>query len=430
MGQVMKRIKIDSVEPGDILFTARPGKLSKAIRFTTRGVVSHAMICVQHGSFIDSTSSGVQARNLQRELFEDDETAFHFRLKDKPDRKVIEQIVDYARSEIGARYSKSEAARSVAAVRRPRSKRQFCSRLVARVYKMAGIELVPDADYCSPEDLRISPLLTELPVDFEPVSADELAWAAGRPNPIQAMHDAQNAVLDAARSFDPEIENFNDMYGLLVKRPEADQVIAAALKRSGYLDIWKIEVGEHPWRYTHGLIDNLSASVEAVRDYCIGTVKEAYSGGIRYSINLVQLQALQLQQPRELFRLEIALYKTLVRNDQSRREVAYDWLQRHCPDLLEQHMEQIEPHTEYWWSLIDRVEPKLAALSRHAVSAEGRTDICSSCGDHPANAYRVVNGAETTPGVPSLRLCDECLEIRRGIMGNVLMPFLSRPRKT
>lgn len=430
MGQVMKRIKIDSVEPGDILFTARSGKLSKAIRFTTRGVVSHAMICVQHGSFIDSTSSGVQARNLQRELFEDDEAAFHFRLKVRPDRTVIEQIVDYARSEIGARYSKREAARAVAAVRRPRSKRQFCSRLVARVYKMAGIELVRDADYCSPEDLRTSALLTELPVEFEPVSADELAWTAGRPNPIQAMHDAQNAVLDAARSVDPEVENFNDMYQLLERSPESDQVIAAALKDTGYLDLWKMEVEQHPWRYTHGLIYQLSASHDALCDYCIGTVQEAYTGGVRFAIDLVQLKALQQQHPRESFRLEIELYETLVRNDQSRREVAYDWLQRHYPDLLERYMEQIEPHTDHWWSLIDRVEPKLAALSRHAVSAEGRTDVCSSCGDYPSHAYRVVNGAETMPGVPSLRLCDECLEIRRGIMGNLLMPFLSRSRNT
>ncbi|MET4279942.1 MULTISPECIES: YiiX/YebB-like N1pC/P60 family cysteine hydrolase [unclassified Bradyrhizobium] len=291
----MKRIKIDSVKPGDILFTARPGKISKAIRFTTDGAVSHVMICVQHGSFIDSTSSGVQARNLQRELFEDDEKAFHFRLKIPPDRKVLEQIVDYARSEIGARYSKIEAARSVAAIRRPRSRRQFCSRLVARVYKMAGIELVSDADYCSPEALRLTPLLKELPVEFEPVSAEELAWRSDQPNPIQAMHDAQNAVLDAARSVDPEVENFNDMYGLLVKRPEADQVIAAALESSGYLDIWKIEVEGHPWRYSTGLMDLLSASPEAVRDYCIDTVKAAYSGGIRFAINLVQLQVLQQQ---------------------------------------------------------------------------------------------------------------------------------------
>jgi len=424
----MKRIQINSVQPGDILFTARPRKISKTIRAATDGVVSHAMICVQHSSFIDSTSDGVQARNLQRELFEDDERAFHFRLKNPPSRQVLEQIIDYARAEVGVRYSISEAARSVAAVRRPRSRRQFCSRLVARVYKMAGIELVPDADYCSPEDLRRSPLLKELTVEFEPVSAEEFAWMSDRPNPIQATHNAQNAVLDAARSVDSEVENFNDLYGFLVRRPEADQVIAGALESSGYLEIWKMEVDEHPWRYTHGLIDKLSASPEVVRDYCIGTVKEAYSGGIRFAVNLAQLRELQRQHPRESFRLEIALYETLVRNDQNRREVAYDWLQRHYPDLLKQHMEEIEPHTPYWWSVIDRVEPQLAALSRHAVISEGSINVCTSCGDEPASPYRVVNGAETMPGVPSLRLCDDCIGIRRG-MGNALVPFLSRPTK-
>lgn len=425
----MKRIKIDNIKPGDIILTARPGITSKTIRVTTGGMVSHAMICVQYGSFIDSTSSGVQARNLQRELFEDDEKAFHFRLKNPPDRKVMEQIVDYARAEIGARYSTSEAIRSVIAVRRPRSRRQFCSRLVARVYKLAGIELVPDADYCSPEDLRLSPLLEELPVAFERVAAEELAWMSNVPSPIQAMHDAQNAVLDAARLVDPAVENFNDLYELLVKRPEADQVIAAALRSSGYLDIWKLEVERHPWRYVHGIIDRLAASPEDIREYCIGTVKEAYSGGFRFAINLVQLQALQEQYPRESFRLEVDLYETLVRNDQNRREVAYDWLERHHPDLLKQHMEEIEPHTPYWWSVIDRVEPRLGALSGHAVSSMGSSEVCSSCGEKPAYPYRVVNGAEIMPGVPSLRLCDDCLGIRRG-MGNVLMPFLSKPRKS
>ena len=101
----MKRIKIDSVMPGDILFTARPGPMSKGIRFMTGGVVSHAMICVAHGSFIDSTLEGVQARNLQRELFEDDEQAFHFRLKNPPERQILAQVINYARAEIGARYS-------------------------------------------------------------------------------------------------------------------------------------------------------------------------------------------------------------------------------------------------------------------------------------------------------------------------------------
>lgn len=422
----MKRININTVMPGDILFTARPGKLSSVIRFATGGEVSHAMICVQHGSFIDSTKDGVQARNLQRELFEDDELAFHFRLKAKPDHNVLNQILDFARAEIGSRYSTIEAARAVARLRKPRLKRQFCSRLVARVFKLAGIDLVADADYCSPEDLRRSPLLEELPIAFEPVSSEEIERMSGSPNPLQAMHDAQNAVLDAARSVDPDIENFNDLYEMLIQRPDSDHVVASALESSGYLNLWKVELERHPWRYIPGLIDEISAPPIDLIDYFIYTVKEAYTGGARFAVNLVQLQALQQQHPRRSFTLEIALYETLVRNDQNRREVAFDWLQRHHPDLLKQHMEEIEPHTPYWWSVIDRVEPNLGTISRLAVTSAGRNDVCSSCGDHPAHSYRLVNAAETMPGVPSLRLCDDCLEVR-GNMGQVLTPFVSAP---
>ncbi|MDX8521760.1 YiiX/YebB-like N1pC/P60 family cysteine hydrolase [Mesorhizobium dulcispinae] len=418
----MKRIKIDSVEPGDILFTARPGT-SKVIRIATHGTVSHAMICVQHGSFIDSTMDGVQARNLQRELFEDDEKVFHFRLKEPPSREVLSKVIDYARAEIGARYSLAEAIRTVSRTRKPRTRRLFCSRLVARVYREVGIDLVPDADYCSPEDLRVSSLLEEVPTETETVSAEEVEWWRGRENPISATHQAQNAVLDAARSVDPGVENFNDLYSLLAKRPDADPVIAAALRQSGYLDLWRTEVDLHPWRYVPGLIDKISGSSEDLRDYCIGTVREAYSGNIRFAVNLILLRALHVRYPRESLRLEIELYETLVRNDQKRREVAYKWLSDHYPDDLKRHMEQIEPHSAYWYSIVDRVEPHLAALSRHAVEAEGGTNVCSSCGDEPALDYRLVNGAETMPGVPSLRLCGDCIEIRRG-MGNVLARFL------
>jgi hypothetical protein len=384
---------------------------------------------VQHGSFIDSTRNGVQASSFQRELFEDDERAFLFRLKNQPSPHVLEQIINYARAEVGTRYSIVEAARSVAKIRKPRSRRQFCSRLVAQAYKMAGIELVPDADYCSPEDLRRSPLLKELSVEFEPVSVEELAWRSESPNPIQIMHDAQNAVLDAARSVDPDVENFDDLHNLLLSRPECDELIAAALESSGYLDIWQIEVEKHPWRYIPGLIDGISASSEDMCEYCVSIIKEAYSGGVRFAINLVQAQALQRQHPRKAFCLVITLYEKLVRMDEDRREIAYDWLQRHYPEQLKQHMEEIAPHTPYWWWVIDKVEPQLAALSRLAVALEGNTEVCTSCGDHPASLYRLVNGADTMPGVPSLRLCDDCIDIRRG-MGNVLMPFISVPGKT
>lgn len=421
----MKRIDINTVEPGDILFTARPGKVSKSIRFATKGIVSHAMICVQLGSFIDSTAEGVQARNLQRELFNEDELIFQFRLEDPVGQEVLSKVIDYARAEIGARYSLPEAMRSVAGMRKPRSNRQFCSRLVARVYKKAGLDLVPDADYCSPEDLRLSPLLVEIPVQTETVSEEETRWRETNANPVRDTHQAHNAILDVARSFDPDIESLNDLYPLLANRPDVDPEIAGVLRESGYLDLWRIEIETFPWRYDQTLIATMTdpGQMAQLREYCIGTVIEAYSGGMRFAVNLVQLQALQSQYGGESFRLWVELYETLVLNDQARREVAFTWLSEHHPDDLKRHMEQIEPHSPYWFSIVDRVEPKLAALSRLGVAAEEDLNVCSSCGDQPAAAYRVVNGAQTMPGVPSLRLCNDCIEIRRD-MGNILAPFL------
>ena len=78
----MQRIDIDRLRPGDIILTASHTKVGKLVRVASNGLVSHAMICVQHGSIIDSTADGVQAWNLQREYFREDEAVFVFRLID------------------------------------------------------------------------------------------------------------------------------------------------------------------------------------------------------------------------------------------------------------------------------------------------------------------------------------------------------------
>ena len=98
--------------------------------------------------------------------------------------------------------------------------------MVARVYRKVGIDLVPDADYCSPEDLRRSPLLREIPIETEQVSDEELRWRDTSDDLVQKTHQAHNAILDEARSLDPDIENFDDIFSLLIRRPDVDQKIA------------------------------------------------------------------------------------------------------------------------------------------------------------------------------------------------------------
>ncbi len=372
------------------------------------------MICVQHGSVIDSTSEGVQARNIQRELFGAGEEVFAFRLREPLDEAQVAQVIDFARSEIGARYSNMEAARSVLRGSKPRTRRQFSSRLVARSYASVGIKLVGDPDYCTPEELRVSSLLHELSDITETVSEEELAAWRKHPNPLDLMRASQNAVLAAARRLDPSVEHLGDLDRLVQSHPEWDAQIAQAYRDSGYLDIWRADFEINPCHYDIEAMDEFGSDATAadLRAHCVSTIREFSSGGVRLAVNLRHYRAVHWASRRETTALLIALYEQLVRSDQLRRDTALAWLRLHFPEDVERHLQRIVPHSELWFSIVDRVEPNLGAIARMSMSREGSSEVCSSCGD-PASDYRLVNGAETMPGVPSLRLCDDCVGIGR-----------------
>ena len=423
----MKRIKGELLQPGDIVLTADSGKTSKIVRRGSKGEVSHAMICVQHSSIIDSTGIGVQARNIQRELYDEDARIVVLRLRERPSDARLGTVLDFARSEIGTRYSKAEAIRSVAGVRKPRTARQFCSRLVARAYASAGISLVADPDYCTPEEVRLSPMLIELDDMTEDVSEAELAAWAARPNPIAAMQDSQNAVLEAARRLDPTIENFNDLDQMVHAHPEWDAEIARAYRESGHLDLWRSDFAINAWHYDVDQMEAITSAAisEDLRSYCVSTISEFHTGGLRFASNLVHYRERCRTAFRETWVQLLTLYEQLVRNDALRRTAALEWLERHFPQDVERHLERIVPHSELWFSIIDRVEPPLGQLARLSIRHMGSPDICCACGD-PAEDYVLVNNAEMMPGVPSLRLCADCLAIRRAA-GEILEPLRSWP---
>ncbi len=420
----IRRVKVELLEPGDIVLTATAGKTTKVVRRASKGIVSHAMICVQNGSTIDSTDDGVQAHNIQRELYGPDDYVAVFRLKEPLSETRLGAVIDFARSEIGTRYSKLEAARSVLGGPKPRNRQLFCSRLVARAYAYADVQLVPDPDYCTPEALRLSPLLVELSEMTELVSEAELAAWAARPNPLADMRAAQNEVLEVARKLDPSVENFTDLDALVQQNPQWDERIALAYRESGYLDLWRADFAINPWHYDLDVMeaDTKDGRVDELRSYCISTIREFHTGGLRFAVNLAHYEAALQTNLRHTTTQLVGLYKQLVRNDHLRREVALAWLQRHHPNDAHAHLQRITPHSDQWFSIIDRVEPRLGAIARLSIERMGSSEVCSSCGD-PPDDYLLVNSAEAMPGVPSLRLCTDCVEIRRGF-GEVLVSLL------
>ena len=83
------------------------------------------------------------------------------------------------------------------------------------------------------------------------------------------------------------------------------------------------------------------------------------------------------------------------------------------------------PHTTEWFAALSVWDPTQAAMTRQAINMAGSLEVCSVCGDDPAQDYRLPKPYRAAGGVDTLRLCDDCLGIRQG-MGEPFEPFVGK----
>lgn len=318
-----KIININLLQPGDIVLTTSLKKDSKLIRSATNSDISHAMICVSQSSVMDSTGDGVQARNVQKMFYDDDCAIYILRTKEKLKSDDLKKIIEYARGSTGTSYSRFAAA----AVVMPRISesggvKQFCSRMVARAYASAGILLVANPDYCSPEELKNSNLLIKIEPSWLSVSADEENAVKEHEDTTVKMIEATQDLLSRVRNLDRKVESLNDIDNLLIEREELDQQISDALRLSGYLDHWRVEQNLFPWRYNPILIVQFYHSThekDLLIDYCRETLKAHEAGSFaHWETNLHGYCQMNKNHPRQAFQLLINLYLALCFNHSQR----------------------------------------------------------------------------------------------------------------
>jgi hypothetical protein len=414
----MKRVKMSALVRGDIILTTTTAKVSKAIRFGTKSDISHAMICVQHGSVIDATGEGVHARNVQR-LFFDDACALHvLRLKENLTAAQGDQICQFVRQAIGSEYSTREAVRTIIGGSDQWTRKQFCSRLVAQAYASAGIKLVNDPNYCAPADLANSSLLVAVPNATEPVrDAEAERWTAHR-DLSGAMRGAINAVLESARKKNKSIQTFEDVTPHLIEHPEDDAYFADLLQSSGYLTVWQLNTERNRWQYEDA--DLAELPFDKCAEYCRGTLEEEF-GPNRYVINRGAYRSLSFQFKLTSFALLFELYDFLASLHRQRVAVARRWLEAN--GLIEPaHEVVLIPHTPEWFASMEVWDPVKAVQTRYVISDAGRDDVCSVCGDDPAADYRLEKMFRPPGGPDTLRLCEDCVEIRKN-MGDPFEPL-------
>jgi len=411
------RLKDGLVRPGDIVLTTTSDWLSGAIRVATFGDISHAMVCVADSSVIDATSEGVHARNVQRIALDASLPVHVLRPRSELSASQLSTIETFLRGQIGVEYSKGAAAQSLLGGGRA-GRRQFCSRLVAQAFEAAEIQLVDNPNFCFPAEILRSPLLVELPNPTDEVSAAEAAAWEGIEDVPQRMRDAINGVLKGARALSADIQTFDDLNQHLLGNPGNDAQMLRVLRDSGYLTVWLVEMQESEWQYDLNLM--AAMSFDQAEKYCRRTLESERSEPNRFVVNRGGYLVLHLKTGLDFFAEMRDLYERLADLHRTRVRIASLWLESKgllqpadtCPT---------RPHTTRWFEELAPWDARQAAMARVIIDMAGSNDVCTVCGDDPAADYVLIVGAPAG-GPGTLKLCDDCLQIRRAA-GEPFQPF-------
>lgn len=325
----MKKLSEAVLVIGDIILTTSNHPFSKGIRVTTKCDISHALIYVQPYSVIDSTGDGVHSRNTQR-LFYPDNCMIHvMRLKVPISAKRMKLVVDYARGCVGTEYSVKEAVKSVTGPKQEKTKKQFCSRLIARAYAQASVNFIPNVDYCRPDHLLKSHLLFEVEDAVRNATQEEKDQIDAIPNIPQMTMDATNHILKGARTLDPSIQCLSDLDEHLMRHPDADSFVIELYSDSGYLTLWYVEKCKNEYRYDLGLFEAIHASEKQKREYCVQTVDDFDNMIRRFEVNRAGYQKYFNEHRILTFFILYELYEKLYSLEITRYEVAREWLEMH-----------------------------------------------------------------------------------------------------
>lgn len=250
----------------DIVLSSEKTSISKAICWATGGSYSHARLYT-HNSLIHATPDGVFTENPQRLRFEDKQSVGIFRMKRMLTDEEATRIQAYAHNQVGKLYSVKDAVSVVLVTQDMLTNRQFCSRLVAQAYRAAGINLVENPDYCSPQDICTSPLLHEVENTLREPSENEIG-VAKKVNPIEinrrSLYSWLNKVRLIAKKESFDVGSEQDAHEFVARFPDYSDKICQYVSESGYLENYLQDKINNPHRFSVDLCAYMYANNSAL----------------------------------------------------------------------------------------------------------------------------------------------------------------------
>ncbi|WP_158655198.1 YiiX/YebB-like N1pC/P60 family cysteine hydrolase [Flavivirga eckloniae] len=245
-------IKKEILKSGDIILMKSDSRLSRIIRKKSDSEFSHAILYMGGSSYIDSDGPGVQAHNIQRLIFDNEDDIIVLRLINSNQIDILNKIELFARQKIGTAYSLNEAIQVLengTSLEPKEVNRQFCTRFVTQAYHSAGVDIVKNFNYPTPNDILNSKFLSEVKGVVRKASEREIKYAQSD-SPLETQIEIHNSIFAEARKIsNQDIQTFDQLHELIINHPEYDNEITEFLRNSGYLYMMENDFEKNPWHY-------------------------------------------------------------------------------------------------------------------------------------------------------------------------------------
>jgi len=313
----------EKLQVGDIILTAEKTLQSKTVRLFTWGEFSHAMIWAD-GTLIHSDGGGVYSKNTQRLLFDKLSEVIVLRPRIKLNALQRGIIINYPRSLVGTVYSVKEAIAVKRPIKPKATYKQFCSRLVAQTYYNAGIKIVKNPDYCSPEEINKSKkILMRVNNCVREATQEEIYFSTTRDPGQETQDDTIKMLIEIRNKFGQNIQTIGNVCDFIMKEPTHDAEITEIAKNSGYFNHAEVDIEINHWRYNE---DEFIKVAKMANYQLLELARFIHDiGNSSASIHYAQLKEFEEKfrvSGFDFFKQHIFLYKKLINTQYLRQDLA------------------------------------------------------------------------------------------------------------
>ena len=201
----------------------------------------HAAIYIGNNFIVEADGLGVIMNKLLIYGFKKQKDACVLRLKQKSN-KIDSDIVLWVRKQLGMEYGAREALvvpKKKNTQDKESSNRTFCSRLVAQAYENAGVKLVQNSDYCSPDDFLESDGLNIVSNALREVNDETRQCIMNNRNNVDERSFIDfmlpNLLSQMSSVYSVDIQTFDQLIFTAISKSKNDKLASSTLMKQDWM---------------------------------------------------------------------------------------------------------------------------------------------------------------------------------------------------